>query len=139
MGERNISVLLHPYRDAEEFWLSRTPGRISKLYKVVGGEGREADFFNIGLMIIVQGESLVAHSHDNAEEFIYIIKGSGTLIGENDAPIGAFDEGKLIYVPEGARHGLVNDTTKPLEILIWCSKNGVLECTCDSVEGAKEA
>jgi mannose-6-phosphate isomerase-like protein (cupin superfamily) len=131
MSEGNKSILLHPYQDSEGFWLSRNPGSMCKLYKVVGGEKRKADFFNIGIMLVVQGECLATHVHDGAEEFIYVIKGSGTLIGENDEPIGLFDEGKLIYVPEGARHGIVNRTTKPLELLIWCSKNGELERASD--------
>ncbi len=57
MGERAKSVLLHPFRDSENLWLSKTPGKISKLYKVIGGDVRKADFFHVGLLIIVQGKA----------------------------------------------------------------------------------
>ncbi len=66
--------------------------------------------------------------HVDAEEFCYIIREAGLLTGEDGTVVGKFGVGKLIYIPEGVHHGYVNNTTKPLEMLIWCSERGSLSC-----------
>ncbi len=56
------------------------------------------------------------HSHPNAEEIIYVLKGSGRAIsGDEEFAIGP---GSVIFVPRGDRHLVENTSeTEPMEVV----------------------
>ena len=122
------SCVLDPYVDGEGKWLSRTPGQIGKLYHVIGTKKIPAQFFKVGIYMILPGESIPSHEHADGEEFAFVLKGEGLLLGENSRAIGPIPAHKLVHVPSGAPHGYVNLTTQTLEILVWTSTEAELTC-----------
>ena len=56
------------------------------------------------------------HRHPNAEEWEYVLSGTGTkLIGEVDVPIRP---GDIIFTPRDVYHGVANTSSEPL-VTLW--------------------
>mgnify|MGYP005847286221 CR=1 FL=1 len=63
------------------------------------------------------------HAHTNADEFFYVIAGTGTAsIGEEDIPIGA---GDFVFVPTGGTHKMSVAETGPMELLYFLDEPGL--------------
>ena len=121
-----ISQVLDPYKDGQGRWLSREPGQIAKLYRLVGTERIPAQFFHIGVYVILPGESVPVHQHPDGEEFVFVLQGRGILLEEDGQEVGAMEQGKLVHVPPAAFHGYLNSEPVPMELLVWCSKGAGL-------------
>lgn len=63
--------------------------------------------------ILIPGASIGEHVHDTNCEFIFVMKGSGTIIDDGVAsPISA---GQCTFCPKGHSHSLVNSGDTDLE------------------------
>lgn len=70
--------------------------------------------FNFGIIEIVAGRELEAHTHHEEDDAFYIIEGELTFIfgdGEVVAPPGTF-----VLVPPGVEHGFRNDGSMPVRM-----------------------
>lgn len=120
------SRVMDPYRDADGQWLSSVPGQIVKLYHIIGNQDTPSYHFEVGLYVILPGESVPVHMHESGEEFAYMKQGGVLLVTENDSVIGEIQERKIVYVPKNAAHGYINHTKNPVELLVWTSKDASL-------------
>jgi len=66
---------------------------------------------------IPSGKGHALHRHPNSEEAMYVLKGSGTCVGEsgNRIPLA---EGDALYIGRGEWHGVRNDSDRPLNLLV---------------------
>ena len=58
------------------------------------------------------GSDILLHRHDRTEEILFVHRGSGTLVIDDEEI--AIEEGATIYVPPGTYHGMApqeNDMT----------------------------
>lgn len=121
------SRVMQPYQDSKIEWLGGEPGKMIKLYHVIGHEETPSQFFEVGVYEILPGEKVPVHVHDEGEEFAYVLNGSAILLGENETVLGEMPQGKLVYAETGAPHGYMNHTGLPVELLVWTSKKAGLD------------
>ena len=119
-------MCIHPMRKGEHL-LYTFPGKKSKVWRVIDRDIHGSEFFRIGIVHLAPGEGHGStHTHENAEQFNYVIRGEGVLLGEDGREVGRFRRGHVIFVPEGVPHGFVNDSEETLEMVYVCSKDAVL-------------
>ena len=71
--------------------------------------------------ILPPGVSIGYHNHADNEEYYYIISGSGRMqLDDEEYSISA---GDIAIVYPGGSHGLINDSDKPLRILVVGASN----------------
>ena len=87
-----------------------------RFYKLVDSTKHFSSGMSVGCLCIPVGGLLPCHTHLPRE--IYFVKsGSGILLKE-DGEFESLSESDVVYIPEGAKHGLKNTGNKVLEI-IW--------------------
>lgn len=62
--------------------------------------------------ILQPGASIGYHSHDTSSEIIFIIKGKGKVIDNNETV--TIEEGQCHYCKKGDSHSLINDSDEEL-------------------------
>ena len=62
--------------------------------------------------VLQPGASIGYHSHDTSSEIIFIIKGKGKVIDNNETV--TIEEGQCHYCKKGDSHSLINDSDKEL-------------------------
>jgi mannose-6-phosphate isomerase-like protein (cupin superfamily) len=70
------------------------------------------------------GASTGIHVHHLADEFFYVVDGSGLLVGEQETP---FEAGDVIFVPRGVDHRLRVSGDRPLEIVFLMDRPGLAD------------
>lgn len=81
-----------------------------------------------GIVTILPGESLPAHSHENCEELMYLIRGELEHTVEDSAThVGP---GTLVRIPRGACHSSAN-TGAENAVTITCYSAGVRKTRLD--------
>ena len=95
----------------------------SRLIKASPGSGTQG-----GIVVLDQlpaGFTTGFHAHTNADEFFYVISGTGTAsIDEEDVPIGP---GDFIFVPTAGKHKMSVADTGPMEIIFFLDEPGLAE------------
>jgi quercetin dioxygenase-like cupin family protein len=61
------------------------------------------------------GKTHDLHRHPNAEEALYLLKGSGLHLSEG-APVRQ-NEGDVVFIPRGEWHGFTNDTDDVITVI----------------------
>ena len=70
----------------------------------------------LDLYCVAPGQSQRAHTHDAQDKIYYILEGGGRFsLGGTDERLAA---GEALVAPAGVEHGLVNDGTEPLLVLV---------------------
>ncbi len=121
------SRVMHPYRDSKAEWLGGEPGKMVKLYYIIGHKDTPSQFFEVGVYEILPGEKVPVHVHEAGEEFAYVMNGKALLLGEKEVVLGEMAQGKLAYAESGTAHGYLNPTGLPVELLVWTSKKAGLK------------
>jgi Cupin domain/Carboxypeptidase regulatory-like domain len=86
----------------EKEWVGRGPGKTTPLACGTGGSAT----------LIQVKEPLETHTHDEAEEFLYVIAGEGNAqVSGRDQRVKA---GVLVFVPRGIAHALTASGRNPL-------------------------
>ncbi len=62
--------------------------------------------------VLQPGASIGYHSHDTSSEIIFIIKGKGKVIDNNETV--TIEEGQCHYCKKGDSHSLINDSDEEL-------------------------
>ncbi len=67
--------------------------------------------------LLIPGASIGMHKHETSSEIIFITKGEGKVIFEQDGKtkIEYFKAGEAHYCPKGCLHSLLNETDERLE------------------------
>jgi quercetin dioxygenase-like cupin family protein len=69
------------------------------------------------------GQSTGIHLHSQADEFFYVIGGTGlALIGEQESPIAT---GDVIFIPKGQDHRVRSSKVDPLELIFFVDRPGL--------------
>ena len=66
-----------------------------------------------GRVMLDPGEEVGEHVTENKEEMIIVIKGTATLLMEGVSTI--VQPGETVYIKEGVRHNVKNETDRELE------------------------
>ena len=88
----------------EKNYVGRAAGKTTTLGCAAGGAGT-----------LLQINEPVAHAHDDADEFIYVIAGKGMLrLGDREEPLGP---AVFLMIPRHMAHTLTSASKKPLVIM----------------------
>ena len=71
------------------------------------------------------GKVHLLHRHPNAEQIMYVLKGSCTALSEGE-PV-RLKEGDAVFIAQGEWHGVRNDTDEPALTLVIYAGAGTLE------------
>ncbi len=71
------------------------------------------------------GKVHLLHRHPNAEQIMYVLKGSCTALSEGE-PV-RLKEGDAVFISQGEWHGVRNDTERPAVTLVIYAGAGTLE------------
>jgi len=89
----------------EKNYVGRASGKVTPLGCAAGGSS----------MLIQINDGIPTHAHDDADEFIYVIAGQGSLnMGERHEALGS---GVFLMIPRGVPHGFTTGPKKPLVMI----------------------
>jgi quercetin dioxygenase-like cupin family protein len=71
------------------------------------------------------GKVHLLHRHPNAEQIMYVLKGSCTALSEGE-PV-RLKEGDAVFIAKGEWHGIRNDTDEPAVTLVIYAGAGTLD------------
>jgi quercetin dioxygenase-like cupin family protein len=71
------------------------------------------------------GKVHLLHRHPNAEQIMYVLKGSCIALSEEE-PV-RLKEGDAVFIAQGEWHGIRNDTDEPAVTLVIYAGAGTLE------------
>ena len=74
----------------------------------------------IGLFTVEPDKSMAIHSHKEADELIYVIKGTANFLVNGEESVLA--EGSVILIPKRVKHKAYNLGSKPYECLYIVSE-----------------
>ena len=98
-----------------------------QLALTVGPEVNEARQFSAGVVFGPPGQGHARHNHPGAEEIIFIIKGNGEQMVEDEdgSPVTrAVGPGCTVFIPESRFHATQNTGDEPMEIFVVYSPAG---------------
>lgn len=82
---------------------------------LVSSETMGAGSTVVGYSVFPPGAAHELHRHPDAEEWEYVLRGSGVKrVGEDEVAIGV---GDLVFTPQDVFHGVFNDSGETLETL----------------------
>jgi mannose-6-phosphate isomerase-like protein (cupin superfamily) len=70
----------------------------------------------VGLNCLEPNQKQSTHAHDDADKFYFVIAGQGSFtVGEEERDV---DAGTVVIAPAGVPHGVVNNGSERLSILV---------------------
>ncbi|MDU9004202.1 cupin domain-containing protein [Sedimentitalea todarodis] len=91
--------------------------------------------FSAGVVFVPPGQGHSRHNHPGAEEIIFIIKGTGEQMIEDEAGTPETREvgpGCTVFIPESRYHATQNTGSEPMEIFVVYSPVGPEEVLRDA-------
>ncbi len=89
------------------------PGR--DVHVFVGLDRLKSDFFTVGLCEVPPESSMTPHSHDDKEEVIFIVAGSGeAVVGGSVEPLEPYT---AVVFPIGVEHVVHNKSKNPMKFV----------------------
>jgi quercetin dioxygenase-like cupin family protein len=70
----------------------------------------------LGLNCLEPGQSQHAHTHDDQDKFYFVVEGEGEFVVGDERQMAG--EGMTIWAPAGVDHGVTNNGTKRLVLLV---------------------
>jgi oxalate decarboxylase/phosphoglucose isomerase-like protein (cupin superfamily) len=98
-----------------------------RLALTVGPEVNGARQLSAGVVFVPPGQGHTRHNHPGAEEIIFILKGRGEQMVEDETGNPVTHEvgpGCSVFVPESRFHSTLNTGTEPMEIFVVYSPTG---------------
>jgi oxalate decarboxylase/phosphoglucose isomerase-like protein (cupin superfamily) len=98
-----------------------------RLALTVGPEVNEAKNFSGGVVYLPSGQGHTRHNHPGSEEIIFIIKGNGEQMVEDENGVPETRDvgpGCTIFIPESRFHATKNTGSEPMEIFVVYSPVG---------------
>lgn len=94
-------------------WQEHAGSKPDKFFKTTLWQG---DHVMVGLNCLEPGQSQKVHAHEGADKFYFVLQGRGNFtVGEEQEDAG---EGMLIVAPSGVPHGVANNSTERLSLLV---------------------
>ena len=70
----------------------------------------------LGLNCLEPGQAQHAHTHESQDKFYFVVEGEGEfVVGGEKRTVG---EGAVVWAPAGVDHGVTNNGTKRLTLLV---------------------
>lgn len=94
-------------------WKERVGSQAEKFYKTTLWQGEQ---MMVGMNCLEPKQKQDAHAHQGADKFYFVLEGRGSFVvgdDERDA-----EEGSLVFAPAGTPHGVSNESTTRLTLLI---------------------
>jgi oxalate decarboxylase/phosphoglucose isomerase-like protein (cupin superfamily) len=98
-----------------------------KLALTVGPEVNDAKQFSGGVVFVPPGQGHTRHNHPGAEEIIFIIKGTGEQMVEDEDGNPVTREvgpGCTVFIPESRFHSTQNTGSEAMQIFVVYSPAG---------------
>lgn len=98
-----------------------------RLALTVGPDVNGAGNFSAGVVFVPPGKGHTRHNHPGAEEIIFIIKGTGEQMVEDEdgTPVTRkVGPGCTVFIPESRYHATQNTGNEPMEIFVVYSPAG---------------
>ena len=98
-----------------------------RLALTIGPDVNGARNFSAGVVFVPPGKGHTRHNHPGAEEIIFIIKGNGEQMveDEDEKPITRqVGPGCSVFIPESRFHSTRNTGSEPMEIFVVYSPAG---------------
>jgi len=96
--------------------VAKVPPRISKV--LISEVTTGAQGISMGVALVAPGSRIPDHAHDNEEEAIYVVSGSGKVVFNGGVEEREVQAGSAIYAASGVRHEIVNTGDAELK-LVW--------------------
>ena len=94
-------------------WQDHAGSQPGKFHKATLWPG---EYLMVGLNCLEPGQTQSVHAHDGADKFYFVLEGSGRFsVGDEEQDAGA---GTVIIAPSGIPHGVTNNTSERLSILV---------------------
>lgn len=94
-------------------WREHAGSSPEKFYKTTLWQGGH---MMVGLNCFEPGQTQSIHAHDGAEKFYFVLEGSGRFtIGDEEIE---GDTGSLVVAPAGVPHGVTNNGSARLSLLV---------------------
>lgn len=94
-------------------WREHAGSQLEKFFKTTLWQGEQT---MVGLNCLEPGQTQKTHAHEGADKFYFVLEGAGAFtVGDQTAIAG---EGSLIVAPAGIPHGVANDGTRRLSVLV---------------------
>ena len=94
-------------------WQEHAGSQPEKFYKTTLWRG---DQVMVGLNCLGPGQSQSVHAHEGADKFYLVLQGRGSFtVGDEQNDAG---EGTLVVAPSGISHGVTNNSTERLSLLV---------------------
>jgi quercetin dioxygenase-like cupin family protein len=70
----------------------------------------------LGLNCLEPGQAQHSHTHESQDKFYFVVEGEGEfVVGDEKRTVG---EGAVVWAPAGVDHGVTNNGTKRLTLLV---------------------
>jgi quercetin dioxygenase-like cupin family protein len=94
-------------------WQEHAGSQPEKFYKTTLWRG---DQLMVGLNCLEPGQTQNVHAHEDADKFYLVLQGRGNFtVGDEQKDAEA---GSLIVAPSGVPHGVTNNSTERLALLV---------------------
>lgn len=94
-------------------WQEHTGSQAEKFFKTTLWSGGDV---MVGLNCLEPGQVQKVHAHDGADKFYFVLEGSGSFtVGDEEKEA---DAGMLIVAPSGMPHGVANNGSARLSLLV---------------------
>jgi len=94
-------------------WRERAGSQSEKFYKTTLWPGEHV---LIGLNCLEPGQTQSVHAHPGADKFYFVLQGRGKFtVGDEESEA---DAGTLVVAPAGIPHGVTNDKSERLSLLV---------------------
>lgn len=94
-------------------WREHVGSQPEKFYKTTLWQ---SEHVMIGLNCLAPGQTQKIHAHEGADKFYLVLEGRGKFtVGEEETDA---DTGSLVVAPAGVPHGVTNDTSVRLSLLV---------------------
>lgn len=97
-------------------WREHAGASVEKFFKATLWSG---EHMMVGLNCLEPGQTQNIHAHEGADKFYFVLEGSGRFtVGDEDNEAGI---GSLVVAPEGIPHGVTNNGSARLSLLVVIS------------------
>ena len=94
-------------------WQEHIGSHAEKFYKTTLWQ---SEHMMVGLNCLEPGQTQNIHAHDGAEKFYFVLEGSGKFtVGDEEKEA---DTGSLVRAPAGIPHGVTNNGSGRLSLLV---------------------
>lgn len=94
-------------------WRAHAGAQPEKFYKTTLWQG---EYVMIGLTCLEPGQTQNVHAHEGADKFYFVLEGEGRFtVGEEEEDAVA---GSLVVAPSGISHGVTNNSSERLSLLV---------------------